>query len=188
MMAAQQRCKIVLLGVTGSIAAFKAPHIASALVKDGVEVITLMTESAMKFIMPLSFEAITRGPVVTSMWDARYADIPESRHISLADRADLLLIAPATANIIAKLALGIADDILSCTAMATPAPILIAPAMHDRMYKHPAVQRNIDMLRERGCSFIGPVEGRLADGHTGTGRLAEIDDILQAARETLADV
>lgn len=187
-MPAHQKGKTVLLGVTGSIAAFKAPLIASALVKDGVEVITLMTESAMKFIQPLSFEAITRGPVVTSMWDARYVDIPESRHISLADRADLLLIAPATANIIAKLALGIADDILSCTAMATPAPIIIAPAMHDRMYKHPAVQHNIDTLRKRKVSFIGPAEGRLADGKVGTGRLAEIDDIVQAALETLSDI
>ncbi len=177
--------KTILLGVTGSVAAFKAVDLASKLVQEEANVVVLMTASAMKFIVPLSFEAITRGPVVTSIWEPGYSEIVESRHISLAEKAHLLLIAPATANVIAKLANGLADDILTCTALATRAPILIAPAMNDHMYSHPATQRNIALLRERGCIFVGPQEGRLASGKVGLGRLADIPVIMDAVREAV---
>jgi phosphopantothenoylcysteine decarboxylase/phosphopantothenate--cysteine ligase len=177
--------KTVLLGVAGSIAAFKAVELASALVQEGAEVIVLMTRSATKFITPLSFEAITRRPVITSLWEGRYSEIAESRHVSLAERAHLLLIAPATAHVIARLAHGLCDDILTCTALAARAPVLLAPAMNDSMYSHAATQRNIAILRERGCHFVGPEEGRLASGKMGLGRLAAISAIMGAVREAL---
>jgi phosphopantothenoylcysteine decarboxylase / phosphopantothenate---cysteine ligase len=177
--------RTILLGVTGSIAAFKAVDLCSKLVQEGAEVVVLMTESATKFVTSLSFEAITRGTVVSTLWTPAYSAILESRHVSLAEKADLLLIAPATANIIAKMACGLADDILTCTALATRAPILIAPAMNDNMYSHPATQKNVAILRERGCRFVGPQEGRLASGKMGLGRLADIPAIMAAVRETL---
>jgi phosphopantothenoylcysteine decarboxylase/phosphopantothenate--cysteine ligase len=177
--------KTILLGVTGSVAAFKAVDLASKLVQDEANVVVLMTAAAVKFVTPLSFEAITRGPVVASLWEPGYSDIVESRHVSLAEKANLLLIAPATANVIAKLANGFADDILTCTALATRAPILLAPAMNDNMYAHPATQRNISALRERGCRFVGPQEGRLASGKVGLGRLADIPAIMDAVYEAV---
>lgn len=177
--------KTILLGVTGSIAAFKAVGLTSKLVQEEATVVVLMTASAAKFVAPLSFEAITRGPVVSSLWAPGYSGMVESRHISLAEKAHLLLIAPATANVIAKLANGLCDDILTCTALATRAPILIAPAMNDNMYSHPATQRNVALLRERGCLFVGPKEGRLAGGKVGLGRLADIPDIMAAVREAI---
>ena len=177
--------KTILLGVTGSIAAFKAVDLASKLAQEEAEVVVLMTKSATRFVRPISFEAVTRGPVVASLWGPRYYEIIESRHVSLAERADLLLIAPASANVIAKMATGICNDILTCTALATRAPILIAPAMNDNMYSHPATQRNIALLRERGCAFIGPEKGRLASGKEGLGRLAEVSAIIEAARKAV---
>ena len=177
--------KTILLGVTGSIAAFKAVDLASKLAQEEAEVVVLMTKSATKFVRPISFEAVTRGPVVTSLWAPRYYEIVESRHVSLAERADLLLIAPASANVIAKMATGICNDILTCTALATRAPILIAPAMNDNMYAHPATQHNISLLRARGCVFVGPEKGRLASGKEGLGRLAEVSAIIEAARKAV---
>ena len=177
--------KTVLLGVTGSVAAYKAVSLASALVKAGATVIAVLTANATRFVAPLSFETLTRRPVVTELFGGRSVGVEESRHISLASAADLLLIAPATANIIAKMANGIADDILTCTAMATRAPIVVAPAMNTNMYNHPATRRNIEVLTERGCRFVGPEEGRLADGSVGLGRMAAEPAILAVVGDVL---
>ena len=176
----------VLLGVTGGVAAYKAAELASRCVQSGAVVTTVMTESALRFVQPLTFEALTRRPVYTSLWGPRAGGVEgveESRHISLADLAEVLVIAPATANVIGKMANGLADDLLTCIAMATRAPIVLAPAMNDHMYTHPATQRNIALLAENGCRFVGPEEGRLANGKIGTGRLAATDDILKAIED-----
>ena len=169
----------VVLGVTGSIAAYKAVDLASKLTQAGVAVHTVMTESATKLVGPASFRAITGRPVSTDLFDL---ENPHSiEHVSLAEIADLLLIAPATANVIAKLACGIADDLLSCTALATRAPILVAPAMHSAMWENPATQANVKTLKGRGVSFVGPAEGRLASGGVGVGRFAPVPEILGEA-------
>jgi len=169
----------VVLGVSGSIAAYKAVDLASKLTQAGVSVHTVMTESATKLVGPTSLRAITGLPVATKMFE------PEStfsiEHVSLAELADLLLIAPATANVIAKIACGIADDLLSCTALATRAPILVAPAMHTAMWENPATQANVESLKGRGVSFVGPAEGRLASGGYGAGRFAPVPEILGEA-------
>ena len=173
----------LLLGVTGSIAAFKAADLTARLTKEGAEVTVIMTEAAQRFVAPLTFETLSRRPVVTSMWER--APVLEPLHVELADWADLLVVAPASANFLGKLAHGIADDMLSCTAITVAKPPLIAPAMNDNMYRHPAVQANLRALRARGCVFVGPVEGRLASGKIALGRLAEVDDILAAIHRTL---
>jgi len=169
----------VVLGVTGSIAAYKAVDLASKLTQTGVAVHTVMTESATKLVGPASFRAITGRPVSTDMFELTSPHSIE--HVSLAEVADLLLIAPATANVIAKLACGIADDLLSCTALATRAPILVAPAMHSAMWENPATQANVKTLKGRGVSFVGPAEGRLASGGVGVGRFAPVPEILGEA-------
>ena len=166
----------VVLGVTGSIAAYKAVDLASKLTQAGVAVHTVMTESATKLVGPASFRAITGLPVSSDLFELSNPFAIE--HVSLADRADLLLIAPATANVIAKLETGIADDLLTCTALATRAPILVAPAMHTAMWENPATQANVQTLRSRGVSFVGPVEGRLASGGYGAGRFAPVSEIV----------
>lgn len=167
--------KTVVLGITGSIAAYKAADLASKLSQDGARVITVMTASAQEFVKPLTFKRVTGQPVVTGMFDRSSGD--EDWHISLAEQADLVAIAPATANIIAKLAAGVADDILTCTVLATRAPVLISPAMHSNMYESPVTQENISKLKSRGVTFIGPAEGRLASGGWGRGRFIETDEI-----------
>ncbi len=169
----------VVLGVTGSIAAYKAVDLASRLTQAGVAVHAVMTESATKLVGPASFRAITGRPVSTDMFDLTNPHSIE--HVSLAEIADLFLIAPATANVIAKLACGIADDLLSCTALATRAPILVAPAMHTAMWENPATQANVETLKGRGVSFVGPAEGRLASGSVGVGRFAPVPEILGEA-------
>jgi len=166
----------VVLGVTGSIAAYKAADLASRLTQAGFSVHTVMTENATKLIAPATFRALTGRPVATGMFDLSNPFSIE--HVSLAEIADALVIAPATANVIAKLAHGIADDLLTCTALATRAPILIAPAMHTAMWENPATQANVETLRERGVAFAGPTVGRLASGGHGAGRMAPVDDIL----------
>jgi len=166
----------VILGVTGSIAAYKAADLASRLTQAGVSVHTVMTESATKLVTPATFRALTGRAVATEMFDLSSPFSIE--HVSLAEIADVLVIAPATANVIAKLAHGIADDLLTCTALATRAPILIAPAMHTAMWENPATLANVETLRERGVAFAGPAVGRLASGGHGAGRMAPIDDIL----------
>lgn len=170
--------KTIVLGITGSIAAYKAAELASALVQMGARVDVIMTEAAQKFISPITMRAITHRPVATDMWETPLNF--EIEHISLSEAADALLIAPATANTIAKLAGGLSDDLLSATVLATKAPIVMAPAMNDNMYAHPATQENIVRLKARGISFVEPGFGRLASGKMGQGRLAGFTEILGA--------
>ena len=169
--------KTIVLGVTGSIAAHKAADLASLLTKAGCDVRVVMTADAQQFITPLPFKTLTRNPVVTDLYDEDEGWKPT--HISLADEADLLVIAPATANVIAKLAHGIADDALSCIALALnpKAKILIAPAMNGKMWQHAATQANVATLKKRGAEFIGPDEGMLSCGYEGVGRLWPVEKI-----------
>jgi phosphopantothenoylcysteine decarboxylase / phosphopantothenate---cysteine ligase len=173
----------IVLGITGSIAAYKAAILASKLTQAGARVDTVMTDSAQKFITPLSLRSITGRPVSVSMWEMSCEVNIE--HISLAERADAVLIAPATANFIAKLAAGIADDLLSCVVLATRSPVIIAPAMNVNMYENAVTQENISRLKSRGFVFIGVANGRLACGAVGSGRLAEIEDIIGTVRMVL---
>ena len=168
--------KHVVLGVSGSIAAYKAVDLASKLTQAGVSVHTVMTEAATQLVGPATFRAITGLPVSTSMFELTNPHSIE--HISLSEIADLFLIAPCTANVMAKVANGIADDLLTCTALATRAPTLIAPAMHTAMWENAATQANHQTLQERGVSFVGPATGRLASGGFGAGRFAPVTEIL----------
>jgi|SRR5205085_1997911 len=175
----------VLLGVTGSIAAYKAADLTSQLVKQGCEVHVVMTRDALRFITELPFKTLSRHPVVTDLYDEEEGWKPT--HISLADQTALLLIAPATANIISKLAHGIADDALSCIALALnpSARILIAPAMNGKMWLHAATQENVTKLKSRGAQFIGPEEGMLSCGYEGLGRLWPVEKVTARALELL---
>lgn len=175
----------IILGVTGSIAAHKAIDICSQLTKEGWPVHVVMTADAQRFVTPVPFKTLSRNPVVTNLYDDEAGWKPI--HICLADEADLLLIAPATANTIAKLAHGLADDALSCLALALnpQAKVLIAPAMNGKMWLHPATQRNVATLRERGVEFIGPESGLLSCGYEGVGRLISVDQICQRALQLL---
>lgn len=175
-----------MLGVTGSIAAYKAAEIASRLAREGACVTVVMTESAQRLVGHATFESLSRRPVVTDLWER--AQIVQPGHIGLAEQAEALLVAPATANFMAKLAHGLADDALSCVALAAECPLVIAPAMNDRMYAHPATQANVATLRERGAFIVEPAEGRLASGKIGgKGRLADIPEIIDALRAALAE-
>lgn len=174
---------MIVLGVTGSIAAYKAPDIASRLVKEGFDVRVVMTSAASRFITPLSLQTLSRNEVVCPASADRTDWKPV--HIDLADRASLLLIAPASANIIAELANGLAGHPLAEVALATLAPVLIAPAMNGNMWKHPATQQNVTTLKNRGATFIGPADGLLACGYEGTGRMSEPADIVTAAKKLL---
>ncbi|MGZ5019289.1 MAG: flavoprotein [Chthoniobacterales bacterium] len=167
--------KCVVLGVTGSIAAYKAAELASLLYKQGHEVFVVMTQDATEFITPLTLQTLSKNPVTTRFYDEKENWRPG--HIHLADRANLLLIAPSTANVIAELAHGLAGHPLAAIALATRAPILIAPAMNGKMWEHPATQGNVAKLKTRGVEFIGPEEGMLACGYEGIGRLWKVDDI-----------
>lgn len=175
--------KRVLLGITGSIAAYKAADIASLLVKQGCSVTCVMTREAEQFITPLTLQVLSKQPVVTDLFDEKESWRPT--HIQLADSADLLLIAPATANVLASMAHGFANDALTAIALATRAPILIAPAMNGKMWSHPATQANVTTLKSRGCRFIGPDEGMLACGYEGTGRLWPVEGVVEAAHGIL---
>jgi phosphopantothenoylcysteine decarboxylase/phosphopantothenate--cysteine ligase len=169
--------KTILLGVTGGIAAYKAAALCSRLVSWGAQVRVIMTEGATKFITPLTMQTLSRHPVATDVFDER--DASKVQHIDWADAADLVVVAPATANLIGKLACGIADDMLSTTLMAVTAPILIAPAMNVHMWEHPAVEENVRKLAARGVRFVEPGTGQLACGYVGKGRLAEPDEIAE---------
>lgn len=171
------RTKNIILGVTGSIAAHKAADLASLLTKQGGNVHVVMTADAQRFITPLPFKTLARNPVITDLYDE--AEGWQPAHIRLADEADLLLIAPATANFIAKLTHGLANDALSCIALALnpKAKILIAPAMNGKMWLHAATQANVALLKKRGAEFIGPEAGRLACGYEGLGRLWPVEKI-----------
>ena len=171
--------KEVVLGVTGSIAAYKACELASRLTEYGARVTCALTDSAMELVGAATFEALTGRRAISRMFEP--LQNPEIEHIAVAKRADLFLIAPATANILAKAANGIADDWLSTTLLATRAPILFAPAMNANMYAHAATQDNMALLRERGNHFVGPEPGRLACGDEGLGRMADPQKILEAA-------
>ena len=167
----------IVLGVTGSIAAHKAADLASLLTKQKCNVRVVMTADAQRFITPLPFKTLTRNPVVTDLYDEDESWKPT--HIELADAADLLLIAPATANVIAKLAHGIADDALTCIALVLnpKSKILIAPAMNGKMWQHAATQANVATLKKRGAEFIGPDAGMLSCGYEGVGRLWPVEAI-----------
>jgi phosphopantothenoylcysteine synthetase/decarboxylase len=177
------RGRLIILGVTGSIAAHKAVDVASRLTKDGCEVHVVLTADAQRFITPLAFKTLSRHPVITDLYDDDEGWKPA--HIELADRADLLLVAPATANKIAKLALGIADDALTCIALALnpEAKVLIAPAMNGKMWLHAATQQHVATLKGRGAEFIGPEAGLLSCGYEGLGRLWDPGQIANRARE-----
>ncbi len=176
---------MIVLGVAGSIAAHKAADLASLLTKAKHDVRVVMTADAQRFITPLPFKTLTRNPVVTGLYDEDEGWKPT--HIALADAADLLLIAPATANVLAKLAHGIADDALSCIALALnpKAKLLIAPAMNGKMWLHAATQENVRTLKKRDAQFIGPDEGMLSCGYEGIGRLWPVDKIAEGAVKLL---
>ena len=176
--------KTIILGITGSIAAYKAAAIASQLVKNGHQVHCVMTRAATEFITPLTLQVISQNPVLASLEDEKQSWKPG--HIDLADRADLILVAPASANTLANFANGMAPDPLSSVYLATKTAVLIAPAMNGKMWQHPATQRNVTRLKEDGCHFIGPEEdGMLACGYTGPGRLMEESRIIEAAESLL---
>ena len=175
--------KRVVLGVTGSIACFKAAQLCSTLVQLGAEVDVVLTAAAQQFIKPLTFQSLTRRPVYTDLYEV----MPDlsSAHVELGMRADVVAVCPASATTLARLATGSAEDMLSCTALATRAPLVIAPAMNVNMWQHPATQQNVRTLVERGAIQVGPVEGRLAEGITGMGRLAPLEDVLAGIRVAL---
>lgn len=170
----------IVLGISGSIAAYKAADLASQLVKRGHEVHVVMTRSATEFITPLTLQTLTRQPVLVSLEDEKQSWKPG--HIELADNADLLLVAPASANVLGNFANGLAPDPLASIYLALPraTPVLLAPAMNGKMWLHPATQRNVARLTADGCKFVGPAEGDLACGYEGIGRLASVDEILEA--------
>jgi len=168
----------IIIGVTGSIAAFKAADLISQLVKEEHEVHAVMTQAATEFITPLTLQVLSRNPVLVSLEDEKQSWKPG--HIDLADRADLFVVAPASANTIGNMANGLAPDPLTSIYLATKATVLIAPAMNGKMWDHPATQRNVNSLINDGCHFIGPEEdGMLACGYKGKGRLQDIDTILE---------
>ena len=177
------RKKEVLLGVTGSIAAYKACDITNRLKEQGYDIVVIMTDEAAKFITPLTLERLSGNKVISDMWVP--AEEYDPLHTSLADKADLVLVAPATANIIGKIASGICDDILTCTILATKAPVLFAPAMNDKMYKHRSVEANIAKLKEWGYTFIGPAVGRLACGYSAIGHISDTDFIIKEVKKVL---
>ena len=176
--------KTIVLGITGSIAAYKSAELASLLAKQGHDIFVVMTNDATEFISPLTLQTLSKNPVTTNFYDEKESWRPG--HIDLADRTNLLLIAPATAHVIAELAHGLAGHPLAAIALATRAPILLAPAMNGKMWEHPATVENVEKLKARGVEFIGPEEGMLACGYEGIGRLWKVDDIAFRAEFLLA--
>lgn len=173
----------VVVGVTGGIAAYKTVQLVRLLVKDGHEVHVIPTDDALRFVGRPTWEAISRHPVTTSVHD----DVAQVRHVALGQQADLVIVAPATANTIASMAAGLAGDLLGTTLLATTAPVVIAPAMHTEMWQHPATQANIDTLTTRGVRMVGPVSGELTGGDAGPGRMAEPEQIHEAALRELRE-
>lgn len=173
----------LLVCVTGGVAAYKVAFLVSRLVQDGCGVTVAMTRAARRFVGATTFQALTGRPVLTSQWHAR--DPGAMEHLRPSETADLLLVAPATANILGKLAGGIADDLVSTLLLGADCPVMLAPAMNTRMWLHPAVQRNVRFLREHGLQFVGPVEGHLACGTSGPGRMSEPDELYAAVRAAL---
>ncbi len=177
-----ENCEI-LLGVTGGIAAYKSASLCSQLVKHSAKVTVVMTESARKFIQPLTFSALSGRRVYSDMWSAM--DVYDARHINLVDKVDLIVVAPATANIIAKMSCGICDDLLSTVLCSANCNILLAPAMNPRMWNNPATQRNVDELTRMGYYMVGPDQGRMACGDEGVGRMSEPDIIFERISEMI---
>jgi phosphopantothenoylcysteine synthetase/decarboxylase len=173
----------VVLGVTGSIAAYKAAELVRLMIKSGWEVSVIMTREAKEFVGEATFSSLSQNPVTVDMFGDYENWVPG--HISLADRADVLLIAPCTANVIAKMANGLADDILTCTALAACGPVVIAPAMNVRMWEHPATKANVETLKKRGVHVVSVGSGDLACGDQGHGRLAALDVIMAAVKKAL---
>jgi phosphopantothenoylcysteine decarboxylase/phosphopantothenate--cysteine ligase len=173
--------KRIVIGVTGSIAAYKACEIVRGLRKQGAEVRVIMTQNAAHFVTPLTFQTLSQNDVLMDMFSYTKGWVPE--HIGIADWAQALLVAPATANMIGKAAAGIADDLLSSTILSVVCPIVFAPAMNFRMYEGEVVQTNVRTLTKRGYRFIGPEKGFLADGHEGRGRMSEPEDIIEMLKQ-----
>lgn len=175
----------VVLGVTGGIAAYKTAALCSLLVKRGYRVQVVMTANATRFVTPLTFQTLSQRPVITSLWD-----VPDWRpeHVALADAAQLLIVAPCTANFLGKYANGIADDALSTLAVSCLCPVLLAPAMNPKMWRHPAVCDNVATLRRRGVRFAGPAAGHVACGADGTGRMVEPEEIFAEAEKLVAGI
>lgn len=176
--------KHIAIGVTGSVAAYKAAELASRLKHEGAEVYVIMTSNAMEFVGPSTFRSLTGNPVLSKMFSKENVFGP-SPHIGIGDWMDVLVIAPATANIIGKIANGIADDLLTTVALSAQKPILIAPAMNERMYLNPSVQENMEVLKKHGCHLIEPETGFLACGYKGKGRLANLDTIISVIKEAV---
>lgn len=181
-MLGQNRDVNIVVGVTGGIAAYKTVHLVRLLTKGGHDVTVVPTEDALRFVGLPTWEAISRHPVTTSV----HEDVAKVRHVALGQAAALVIVAPATANSIAKITAGLADDLLGTTLLATEAPVLIAPAMHAEMWRNPATQANIATLRDRGVHIVGPADGELAGGDSGPGRMSEPEDIFDAAQALLA--
>ena len=175
--------KEVILGITGSIAAYRGCDIVNNLKKAGINVTVIMTKEAKEFISPLTFQTLSHNKVYSEMFELPAGWNPV--HTSLADMADLIIIAPASANIIGKIANGICDDLLTCVVLASKAKVLIAPAMNEKMYLNPAVQDNIKRLKDRGVKFIGPIKGPLACGHDAIGHIADPASITSEAKKSL---
>lgn len=175
--------KEIVLGITASIAAYKAPEIIKQLKKEGFEIEVIVTENATKFTSPLTLETILQKRVYVDLFEQRHEFSPQ--HISLSEKADLILISPATACIIAKIAFGICDDLLSCTILASKAPVIFCPAMNENMYKNRIIQENISKLKKLGYKFIPPIKGRLTCGKVGLGHLAEIETIVKEVKRQL---
>ncbi len=175
----------VVLGVTGSIAAHRAIDVASRLTQAGVEVRVVMTADAQQFVTPLPFKTLSRGPVITGLYDEEEGWKPS--HIRLADEADLVLVAPATANTLAKMAMGLADDALGCVLLALNpgTPVLVAPAMNGKMWMHPATRQNVALLGSRGVEFLGPEEGLLSCGYEGMGRMLAVEQVVERVMAVL---
>lgn len=176
--------RTIILGVTGSIAAYKAADITSRLTELGAKVFPVMTAEACRFIQPLTLQVLSRNPVASDLW--KEGEGWQPGHIELADQADLLLVAPATAHCVALFAQGLAPDLLSSIHLATPASVMIAPAMNGKMLAHAATQANLETLRGRGYHFIEPDTGMLACGYEGQGKLAAVDAIVQSVKDFFA--
>ncbi|MCX6935175.1 MAG: phosphopantothenoylcysteine decarboxylase [Verrucomicrobia bacterium] len=182
---AEKPSHIVILGVTGSIAAFRAADLASAMVKEGWEVHAIMTANGARFLTPLTLAALTHQPVHTSLWEER--DGGGMTHLDLAEKAGAIVVAPASADFLAQAAHGLAGDVLGAVLLATQAPVLFAPAMNTHMWQHPATQANVKILQTRGNHLVGPSEGRLACGAEGPGRMAPVAEIMEQVKKLLKE-
>ena len=175
--------KTVVLGVTGSIAAYKACELTRRLKDADAQVFCCLTPAAARFVSPLTFSALSGNPAACEIWDP---GLWKMAHLELAEKADLLIVAPASASALARLAFGFSDDIVSASVLSTKAPVLIAPAMHENMWLHPATRKNVQKLKDFGYRFVGPDKGPLARGDSGWGRLAEVPAILAEAQKILS--